>query len=851
MRGCRRIFVGIILILLLLSLPVFAQTDTVEMKDWIDASLYRDMNIVIPENASPILQHSAEVFKKYWEMCTYRPITISNINQGILNIWLGAELCTKEWIDSEELNDLGDEGFIIRTYTPTRKYAQKGVAKQLLICGKTDLGTLHGVYTFFERYLNVSWLSSYYTHKPPLGYRLKEMKFRFVPHFEYRVFCSDLPEYKMEGERKEGLHLSLLLKESDFIPIPIYDCVQGEKFVQNTQELGTKLSDKNKTVCFISPETKNAFLHFFKKQMELNPERKFWTIDGSNLENACTCGECQELVKNTGTPLGLLLTMLDDVICQLERIYPEKDFRFCLSLKNKMRQVPQNIKMNDRVFIALSTETCDVACPIDDPDSVSNTCFFNDLKAWCGITSNILIQYYVGSNYFCGLFHQPELFNFQRNIQLFDRYRVRGIIICTSSQKIFPFSEFDALKSYILARLMWDPDLIIEEEINRFLDIYYGPAGALFSEFLNYQKDFVRRNNIKCSVYQRVPWWNKDYASKAGTIIQQAINMTYFSQDIYNRVLQTAIPFYYSSLICPPDIQIQEDKFTEIRPEAIQPGEFWSKLEKVESVLEKESHTPYREVIPTELYSRKFSERSLSFRMYSLENEIYKLGICDEQGAIVQIQNKLSGMEFLSAFKKGVYPYFLWNEYKDMSETGCGIPFEGNSILKEVDNDKIIIEREIKTGVLLQRKIRFGDSQDTLFEYFCVNKNSKDEKVSFYIIPCFSLCADDKKIELWLYDNQKWEKQKQKAMAYQPFPLQPETIYTEGISGIGIYFCDRGIFLEMEIQQLPLDCMKFFFDYSYYDEYISPLIKISLPVLSEQSVPFTLRFKTYNKDSIP
>jgi hypothetical protein len=70
--------------ILILPLLTITQIGENPSKDWIDATLYREMNIVIPENSSPIIQHAAEVFKKYWESCAHRTITISNINQGLL-----------------------------------------------------------------------------------------------------------------------------------------------------------------------------------------------------------------------------------------------------------------------------------------------------------------------------------------------------------------------------------------------------------------------------------------------------------------------------------------------------------------------------------------------------------------------------------------------------------------------------------------------------------------------------------------------------------------------------------------------------------------------------------------------
>ncbi len=839
----------VILSVILFCFPVFAQSEDSKMKEWIDASSYRDIGIVVPENASPILQHSAEVFKKYWEMCTYRPITISTINQGIINIWLGRELCTQEWITPEELDELGDEGFIIRTYTPARKYAQKGVAKQLLICGKTDVGTLNGVFSFFERYLNVVWLSASYIHTPALGYRLKEIDYKFTPHFGYRIFISDLPEFKMEGDRKEGLHLSLSVSEKDFIPIPIYKVFLIEETQQNTSMLETSIS--NRPICFTSETAQQTFLTYMKKEIELQPERKFWTIDAGETENMCACPNCQELVRNNRAPVSPLLVMLNNAVSELEMFYPGREFYICLSLRGKMRQATSHMQVHNKIFIALSTDTCDVAHALEDPTSPMNACFINDLKAWRNLTPNILIQYYAGANYFCGLFPQPEWFHYQKNIQLFDRYQVQGIIVCAPSLKLPSFTEWNALKSYLLARLIWDPDLIIEDEINRFTNAYYGSAGSKFVEYFNYQREFVKNNNIQCSIYQKVPWWNTSYASSAGKFVEQTINMPFYSQDIYNHVFKTALSLYYPSLVSLPDIQVQEDKITEVRPDTIKEDQFWNTLEKVEGLVPRGSYSLYRDTFSEILCSAKFPERTYSYPFTPLENDFYKLWISkDKQGSIIRMQDKINGIEYLPAFQRGINSYSEWNEYQAISDTGCGIPFTGENLLKESDTNKVVTEREIRTGVFLRRKVVIGAVPQVLIEYECENKNSKEEKFSFYIIPRFNLPADVRVVEIWGNCNSKWKKLIQKEIASQPFSYTPEGMSKEETTGVGIFLCDKGIFLQMDFQNLSADSIDFLLDYSYYDGYISPIMKISMSIPSLQSIACNLLIQSQNKISV-
>lgn len=833
--------------ILILPLLTIAQIGENPSKDWIDATLYREMNIVIPENSSPIIQHAAEVFKKYWESCAHRTITISNINQGLVNVWLGAELCTREWIDTEELEELGNEGFIIRTYTPTPKYAEKGVAKQLLICGKTDLGTLHGVYTFFERFLKVSWLSNEYIHKPNLGYKLKAIDYQFIPHFEFRHFLSNIPEFKMSDERKEGLHLSISLSEEELIPIPVYECLSDSKNSQNTDVLKTQISPEEKVICFSSEDTLQKNLVFLRKKIESNPSRKIWTIDAGEADKSCSCKSCQEWVKKTESPSGPFLNLMNNVVEQLEKEFVDKDISLCVLLKGRMRKAPKNIKVHDRILIELSTDTCDIAHAIDDPNSMTNACFLNDLKEWHNLTPNLLICYYAGTNYHCGLFPQPELFNFQKNLQVFDRYQVRGVIVSSYTQNPGPFSEWDALKSYLLGKLLWDPDLVLEEELKKFLDIFYGVSGERLYEILNLQKEFVKTYEPVCSVYQKVPWWNTEYSSRINEIVQQTLNMTYASKEIYARTLRAVMPAYFSAITSPPEIQIQDEKLIENHTSLIDEKIFGDKMDIAESMGKNENYSSYRDIIPEVLCGNTFPKSTFSYRIISLENEAYTLWMLPEYfGAIVRMLDKSLGIEYLDAFHKGLCSYFLWNEYQEISNTGCWKPFSEPCALLESDKEKIVIEKKLEADILLRRTLKLSSDKKIVCEYICENKSSVEKTASFFIVPGFTLRRDIKSFDVWTCSQQKWNRNFQKSLDYEPFSYAPQKI-ENGIAGIGFDFKDKGNFLCVDIQKLPAECIEIKLDYSYFDAFLAPIMKVTIPIPSNQVYSFTLLCWTQNE----
>ncbi len=130
---------------------------------------------------------------------------------------------------------------------------------------------------------------------------------------------------------------------------------------------------------------------------------------------------------------------------------------------------------------------------------------------------------------------------------------------------------------------------MLEEELKKFLDIFYGVSGERLYEILNLQKEFVKTYEPVCSVYQKVPWWNTEYSSRINEIAQQTLNMTYASKEIYARTLRAVMPAYFSAITSPPEIQIQDEKLIENRTSLIDEKIFWDKMDIAESMGKNEN----------------------------------------------------------------------------------------------------------------------------------------------------------------------------------------------------------------------------------------------------------------------
>ena len=116
-----------------------------------------EYRIVIPESASPSERRGAEELQRFLEQMSGArlPISTDEGRIGEKEIILGDNAHLRAidiWIDFE---DLGDEGFVIRTVTP-----------HLVIAGGSKRGTMYGVYAFLEEHLGCRWFTSKLSHIP-------------------------------------------------------------------------------------------------------------------------------------------------------------------------------------------------------------------------------------------------------------------------------------------------------------------------------------------------------------------------------------------------------------------------------------------------------------------------------------------------------------------------------------------------------------------------------------------------------------------------------------------------------------------------------------------------------------
>ncbi|MCX8066025.1 MAG: DUF4838 domain-containing protein [Candidatus Hydrogenedentes bacterium] len=542
-----KLVIPMLLLFLMFSFTVIGQNI------WIDATLYRELNIVLPKESESIVRDAVETFKKYWEKSTQKTITISPANEGKVNVWIGPEACTLEFMQDTSFAELGEEGFRILTYTPSKRYLEKGVARQLAICANSRLGTMHGVYSFFERVSGARWLSEDSVVIPIFKINIPHEDYTYTPLFEVRLFDTNLSRYKLAQELRQALHLRFDIPEEETGLICLGKLYRG----------GESLCLSNSGVFeTLSKEMENLILS--------TPNRSIW-IFRIPVEKKCECDRCKSYEVEMGSPTAIYLNLVNRVLEELDRKASMDKKRIALSLDAEFLAPIRNFDLHRNLWIELDTRSCDIAKPFSSSFSPDNKRFSDFLKGWLSLTNRLWVRYRAGVNPHNPIFPLVDLVYLQKNIQWLDQQGIKGIIFDIHSEKEWPFSDWDLLKRYLYARVIWEPDCMIDKEMEIFLRNYFGMAvGNILLGYFSLLNQYVGQNEFTLKMYEERIWWNSDFAEEYLRIIKSALSVAKDNETHYKRLLPFSLPAYYTSISLLAQEREKTDKLERLKKEVAQ-----------------------------------------------------------------------------------------------------------------------------------------------------------------------------------------------------------------------------------------------------------------------------------------
>jgi hypothetical protein len=222
-------------------------------------------------------------------------------------------------------------------------------------------------------------------------------------------------------------------------------------------------------------------------------------------------------------------------------------------------------------------------CNIESPRNITleqgDTAFCRDLKEWGMLTDNIILWDYViqFSNLLAPF---PNLRTLQSNVRYFRDNNVKAVFEQGNREM---GGEFAELRGYLLAKLLWDPDLNVDELIDDFLKGYYGKSGKIIREYIDLLHDEMERTGDSLSIFgnpmQAKETFLSDSLMKAYNLIFDRAEKTVSdSPGILRRVRSARMPVQYAMLEIAREemhrdrgaFSVDENRFLQPDPEIVE-----------------------------------------------------------------------------------------------------------------------------------------------------------------------------------------------------------------------------------------------------------------------------------------
>lgn len=328
---------------------------------------------------------------------------------------------------------------------------------------------------------------------------------------------------------------------------------------------------KNAEPCLTNPEVFEVMAANIEKAMAEKPECNFWSVSQNDNNAYCTCDKCREIDEREGTPMGSVLEFVN----KMARRFPDKTISTLAYWYT--RKPPKTIRPEKNVHIMLCNIEANRGLPIETDEMSRGT--REELLAWEQICENIsLWDYCIQFRNLVSPF--PNLRVIPKNIRFFVEHNVK--MLFSQSNREYE-GEFSALRGYLLAKCMWNPDVDPQAVIKEFCEGYYGPAAKPILTYIEEVHDAMEAAGGALSIFggpldAKDSWMDEAHYNRYHALAEEALAAAASDATILHRVKTAVMPIWYAGIVLGyGDRQTRLDRISRFAAQARKLG-----LEKVE-----------------------------------------------------------------------------------------------------------------------------------------------------------------------------------------------------------------------------------------------------------------------------
>ncbi len=234
-------------------------------------------------------------------------------------------------------------------------------------------------------------------------------------------------------------------------------------------------------LCLSNREMRAEFIRRAGQWLTENPWATVISISQNDTkEQYCQCPECLRLTeREQGRQSGVLLDFVNEVAIALEALRPGvqiETLAYNYTLEPPLVTMPRS-----NVIIRLCVVDANVGFPLE---SGVNASFDSILTGWARVCDKIAVWQYL-TNFWNYFLPQPNLRAMVRDFNYFRHRNIVSVFAQGDALSSATGGDLVPLRTWLTAKLLWNPDLDPHQLIRRFLNGYYGAAAPHLLRYLD------------------------------------------------------------------------------------------------------------------------------------------------------------------------------------------------------------------------------------------------------------------------------------------------------------------------------------------------------------------------------
>ena len=361
-------------------------------------------------------------------------------------------------------------------------------------------GILYGVYELLERFGGVGWFASWHEVVPrherfavPDGFKCREMPvfIRREPfwhdvnaHPEFAAHIrknnSTWRDFPIELGGKIGRG-SKWLRGHTFSKL-----VPPEKYFKDHPEYFSEINGVRRAegaqLCCSNPEVIALITREMREAMRREPDARSFNLTINDCYGNCQCANCKAIDKEEGSTSGAYIRMVNAVAEALVDEFPENKIR--PSAYQWTRRPPKKLKkLAKNVQFSLAPIECDFSRPIPESPYKANIDTVADLQGWGRLAQGglAIFDYCTSFAHYAQAF--PNVKSLKGNLLFYRANNVR--YVTNEGAHNGGGGSFAELKTWLEAKLLWNPDQDVGPLLDRFFTGFYGKGARYARQYFD------------------------------------------------------------------------------------------------------------------------------------------------------------------------------------------------------------------------------------------------------------------------------------------------------------------------------------------------------------------------------